>query len=657
MMNERVRRLSLRIAALAAILGVAASPARAQWVQQNEQFYLPAAHNWVFRDNYMGADRLFNAFDYGHAILYETLYKDPQGPVERLEVDEYDFLTRKLLRNPPHVPLEEGAIEIAYVKLAPEAKLMFEWAHLLHRQLYDVLADERLAMAEKDAATEELLAYYKTRPDLAFSSSPKSMDLMDGQPYSLSFRERYPKFNGLIWTYHWLQVGLYEPLLVNSDIASRAKGVNATVGRFWQMLENAPENMPYLMPMTVGVAPTFAARYPEAAIIFDNLHMMHDVISDILASPEVPRARKRDEILRAAAMFRDDTSYIISMDEWAMMGKMMGSNNMGGPAVGFLSDLPQPTVPRGMSMAGMDHGALPGMQHDSPQAGHMQHAVMDHDSAAAHPDTTGAGHGAMNMDLMMEMHTRMLADPVIRDRIATDPVLQRMMQEMHGDTAGHRMEEMRGAGHTDAAASEGQRQIMEFIVRLLADPAVEARIHQDPALHRLWSDPAVQDRIRELRQTLPDAALLLISTPLLARETGERIDSPRMAAQQDSAAVAAVVDSYHRALATGDSAAALALLTEDAIILESGGVETRAEYRAGHLPGDIAFARAVARERGPIRVAVRGDVAWATSTSAVRGQYRDRAVNSAGAELMVLTRTAAGWKIAAIHWSSRALRN
>lgn len=159
------------------------------------------------------------------------------------------------------------------------------------------------------------------------------------------------------------------------------------------------------------------------------------------------------------------------------------------------------------------------------------------------------------------------------------------------------------------------------------------------------------------RMLAPTAALLLIATPLLARETRERIDGPRMAAQQDSAAVAAVVDSYHRALATGDSAAALALLTEDAIILESGGVETRAEYRAGHLPGDIAFARAVARERGPIHVAVRGDVAWATSTSTVRGQYRDRAVNSAGAELMVLTRTAAGWKIAAIHWSSRALRN
>ncbi|HEX6133500.1 MAG TPA: nuclear transport factor 2 family protein [Longimicrobiales bacterium] len=126
---------------------------------------------------------------------------------------------------------------------------------------------------------------------------------------------------------------------------------------------------------------------------------------------------------------------------------------------------------------------------------------------------------------------------------------------------------------------------------------------------------------------------------------------------QDSAAVADVVLRYHGALAQGDSAAALALLLDDAVILESGGIETRQEYRSAHLRSDIAFARAVASERGPIRVTVRGDVAWAASTSTTKGRFRDRDVNSRGAELMVLTRTAAGWRIAAIHWSSRAVRN
>jgi len=128
-------------------------------------------------------------------------------------------------------------------------------------------------------------------------------------------------------------------------------------------------------------------------------------------------------------------------------------------------------------------------------------------------------------------------------------------------------------------------------------------------------------------------------------------------AQRDSAAVAAVVSSYHRALAEGDSAAALRLLAPDAIVLEAGGVETRAEYRSHHLSGDIEFARAVSSRNSDVRVVVAGDVAWATSTSVTEGTFKDRPVNSAGAELMVLSRirTPGGraWRIRAIHWSSR----
>ena len=124
----------------------------------------------------------------------------------------------------------------------------------------------------------------------------------------------------------------------------------------------------------------------------------------------------------------------------------------------------------------------------------------------------------------------------------------------------------------------------------------------------------------------------------------------------DSAAVAAVVSKYHDALAAGDSLAALALLADDAVILESGGVETRAEYRSHHLPGDINYAKAIRSQRGPVHVRIRGDVAWSTGTSTTQGEMNGRAINSAGAELMILVRTAQGWKISAIHWSSRQRR-
>jgi len=350
-----------------ALLLLAAPAARAQWVTAHEQTYLPARHNWQFRHWYPAADRLFNAFDYGHAVLYETLYREPGAPASRLEQREFDFLTKRVLARPPRVPLEEGAIEVAYAKIAPEAKLMFEWAHVLHRQVYDVWADERLSPAQKDAAVAELLRYYKSRPDLAFSSRPKSMQLMEGQPYSLAFRQKYPKFNGLIWAYHWMQVGLYDALLEGKDAHERQSNVSAAVTRFWQMLERAPEQMPRLMPMTAAVAPRFTARYPEAAIIFDNLHGLHDVISDVLASADVPRDRKRAAILAAARAYRDDTTEVMTVAEWRDMSTAMGVHNMGGVAVGFLPELPVPTVPLGASHVDAMKRGAPKVD---PHAGH-----------------------------------------------------------------------------------------------------------------------------------------------------------------------------------------------------------------------------------------------------------------------------------------------
>jgi hypothetical protein len=360
---------ALRLAAgvvvcLALIPATGRSAAQAQWVTTYEQHYLPARHNWEFRNRYAFADRLFNAFDFGHAILYETLLRRPEGPASVLEEEIYGRLTQRILVQPPRLPVAESAVEILYARLAPEAKAMFDWAHKLHRQAYDVLADPRVTDAERDLEMARLLAYYRSRPDLAFSLHPKSMALMQEQSYSLAFRLQYPKFNGLIWAYHWLQVGLYEPLLVAGSEEERQALVRATVARFWQMLGDAPQTMPHQMPMTAAVAPLFAERYPELAIIFDNLHSMHDVISDILANPAVPARRKRAEIQRAAVMYRDDTSFVMSRAAWLTMSREMGIENQGGPAVGFAPELPTPTVTYGAAMRHDDRtGRMTGMIH------------------------------------------------------------------------------------------------------------------------------------------------------------------------------------------------------------------------------------------------------------------------------------------------------
>ena len=143
---------------------------------------------------------------------------------------------------------------------------------------------------------------------------------------------------------------------------------------------------------------------------------------------------------------------------------------------------------------------------------------------------------------------------------------------------------------------------------------------------------------------------ILVAAMLLATAS---VDVPAQSPAADSTAVTATVHAFHQALAAGDAGGALRLLAADAVILESGGRESRDEYAAHHLAEDIEFARAVPVERSALQVTVSGDAAWVNSTSLMRGTYRGRAIDAAGVELMVLSRTAPGWVIRAIHWSSR----
>lgn len=181
------------------------------------------------------------------------------------------------------------------------------------------------------------------------------------------------------------------------------------------------------------------------------------------------------------------------------------------------------------------------------------------------------------------------------------------------------------------------------------------QIQRDPGKswwrERLAAEALEYGAIRNLTSFGAVAVIIALTSTLI----GWQSRGGTNAGNADSTAVAAVVGRYHGALSDGDSAVALSLLANDAMVLESGDVETRVEYRSHHLPADIAFARAVPSVHGPVRVVMHGDAGWAISTSKTQGAYRGRAIDSQGAELMVVTREREGWKIRAIHWSSHAV--
>ncbi len=300
---------------------------------RDEEFYRPGRFNWMFQKAYPEAARLFNAFDYGHAILSERLTIAPDEPVDRLEVREFDFLVGDLLKRPPRFAVAEESIMPNYARMAWRAKSMFERAHVLHRQIYDVYADERLSVEAQRAMVERLTDYYLADTRYAFTDQPKAMELMDGQYYSQVFRQRYPKFNGLIWAYHWLQVGLYESLLTETSPDRKRASIKESLDRFWAMTVQAPANLPSVMPMTSAVAPVFSERHQRAAIIFDNLHMLHDIISDVLASPKVAKADKARVINEVLDEFQNPKTNLVDLVHWRMMADHMGGvDKMGGVA-------------------------------------------------------------------------------------------------------------------------------------------------------------------------------------------------------------------------------------------------------------------------------------------------------------------------------------
>jgi hypothetical protein len=305
------------------------SAAGCRSAQTYDQGYLRARDNWAFRNRYPQADRLINAFDYGHAILAETLIRDPVGGAARLEGPVYLFVTCHVLMSPPHVPLEEHAVGPSYGRMLPEAIATFEWAHMLHRQLYDIIADERLSPQERSERVDDAMRYYRSRPDLALSSASKSMDLMEGQSYSLAFRRAAPRFNRLIWSYHWLQMALYDAMLQSDDPRGRRDAVAQAIDRFFAMVGDSVGSAPTMMPMSAAVAPRFTALYPEAAIIFDNLHSLHDVVSDVLEAATVPPRNKRAEIEVALERYRDSTSSTMSRTAWLEMARSMGDEGLG----------------------------------------------------------------------------------------------------------------------------------------------------------------------------------------------------------------------------------------------------------------------------------------------------------------------------------------
>jgi ketosteroid isomerase-like protein len=125
----------------------------------------------------------------------------------------------------------------------------------------------------------------------------------------------------------------------------------------------------------------------------------------------------------------------------------------------------------------------------------------------------------------------------------------------------------------------------------------------------------------------------------------------------DEAGVAAAAKAFQTAMDTGDAATVMQYLADDALMMEGGTIENRMQYETDHLPADLEFAKGMTAKRMPVQQTVRGDVAWVRTSTEFSGTFEGQPLALLGLETMVLTREPEGWRIKALHWSSRRLPN
>ena len=248
------------------------------WVTRDKRWPPRGPWMWAVRDRLPELHVEFNGIDFGHAHLAETLLRTQrEDKVERARQEVLDFIFSK-----PTVPPDEEQISPTLTRLVWEAQRAFNWTHLFHRSLYDLFASD---VPDKEKVYRELLKDYLSKPEALTYHALDLHGRLWNFRESRAFSGKFPKFNTQIWAYHWLQAAGYDVQL-KGDFRKQREDFKTIIAHYHRYLRRPPVEWK-MMPMLEEGAPEFSRRFPEAATIFNNLHMLHDNIDDILCRPDL----------------------------------------------------------------------------------------------------------------------------------------------------------------------------------------------------------------------------------------------------------------------------------------------------------------------------------------------------------------------------------
>ena len=275
--------------------------------QRNEVAFRTGPYNTAFFHRHNESFRYSAAFHFQHGkehdLLQTTRLADHEAQDAKDDPEFVDFTVNKRAYTEPTMDLYGPFTD----QFAHRVYRAIDWTHQHHEQTYDILSDAGIAWADKKAVTDAAVRYYlQQNKDVARSIAPLDITMRRAavmmKPYFTLFRNYYPRSQSYTYVAHWWHPAAYECMM----LAGNGPGQEANLAAMNRvMVERVFKHRPGRMLLSREMMPRYARMSPESANIFDNLHMLHGIVYDILAYDKWTPAEKRAELYR----FIDAMSY------------------------------------------------------------------------------------------------------------------------------------------------------------------------------------------------------------------------------------------------------------------------------------------------------------------------------------------------------------
>lgn len=306
------------IAAPAVMLAACASGGSvAAGEPRNEVSYLRGHYNTAYFHNHNESFRYSSAFHYHHGREHDVLQLSPtlddHARVDSaFDAEVYAFTRDKRARTEPTMEMYGPHVG----RMAWTVYRAIDWTHDLHEQTYDIMSDPGVPWDRKAEMTRRSVAYYlKENPDVARSIAPLDVTMRRAavmmKPYFTLYRNYYPKSNNFAYVAHWWHPVAYEAMMIAGPDPAAQERALTEMNR--TMFDRVFPDRPQRMLLSREDMPRYARMAPEAANAFDNLHMLHGIVYDILAYKGWTEAQKRaelDRVVKAMSYQRGDERYV-----------------------------------------------------------------------------------------------------------------------------------------------------------------------------------------------------------------------------------------------------------------------------------------------------------------------------------------------------------